>query len=152
MKTHIVIHHSISPDHPDLMNMEAIRKWHKEINGWSDIGYSHVLEEIGGHWEVLLGRIPWDTLAHCPQGGMNKIAYAICCVGNFDVEVPSVGMLAKLKTVCLALMKQDGIPVENVLGHWEAQAAGGVPIAERKSCPGRHFNMARFRESLALAA
>lgn len=151
MKQFITIHHSVSPDHPDLLNIEAIRNWHVKVNGWRDIGYSHVLEQIGGHWEVVLGRIPWDDLAHAPQMGMNKLSYAICCVGNFDVEVPSVGMMDKLKALVVALMKQDGIPLENVLGHWEVQAGGGVPIAERKSCPGKLLHMPDFRESIKYA-
>lgn len=147
-KTHIIIHMSASADHQTLMNLEAIRKFHIETNKWRDIGYSHVLEQIGGFWEVLLGRMPGETLAHCPQLNLNTVGYGVCVVGNYDLAPPPPEALAKLRGLVLGLMKQDEIPIENVLGHWEAQAAGGVPIAERKTCPGKLFDMDAFRASL----
>lgn len=151
MKTHIVIHHSFTADSVLFMNMEAIRKYHVEVNGWRDIGYSHVVEQIGGFWEVLLGRIPADELAHEPHLNLNRVGYGICVIGNYDDAAPPPEALAKLRLLVLELMRTDNIPVENVFGHREAQAAGGVPIAERKTCPGKLFDMDAFRASLKVA-
>jgi N-acetyl-anhydromuramyl-L-alanine amidase AmpD len=45
-------------------------------------------------------------------------------------------------------MKKYNIPRENVLGHREAQAIGGLPVEQRKTCPGKNFNMDAFRGAL----
>jgi hypothetical protein len=147
-KTHIIIHHSVSADNPVLLNLEAIRDWHVKVNGWRDIGYSHVIEQISNKWEVLYGRLPTNELAHEPCLSLNKVGYGICCIGNFDVTVPTPEMLSKLRLLCWELMRTDGINSANVWGHGEAQAAGGYPPEQRKTCPGKLFDLNAFRQSL----
>ena len=72
----------------------------------------------------------------------------ICLVGNYDKEVPAEASLKILRRLCRALMEEFEIMKENVIGHREAQVMGGVPGGERKSCPGKMFDMDAFRESL----
>ena len=43
---YIVIHHSLTKD-GTVADWEAIRRYHKEINGWSDIGYHYGIERVG---------------------------------------------------------------------------------------------------------
>ncbi len=148
MKSYIVIHHSVSADNPVLSNIGAIRDWHVKVNGWRDIGYHWVLEQMNGRWEVVMGRLPDEKGAHTKELDLNETGYGICVVGNYDVEVPTEGLLTALRRLCIYLMRKDHIPVYRVIGHWEAQAMGGVPVAERKTCPGRLFHMDKFRESL----
>jgi N-acetyl-anhydromuramyl-L-alanine amidase AmpD len=50
--------------------------------------------------------------------------------------------------VVKGLMNQYQIPKGNVIGHWEAQEYAGVPIEQRKTCPGTNFNMTAFRATL----
>lgn len=146
-KSFIVVHHSLTAD-GDTVSWSAIRDYHVKTNGWRDIGYHLGIEKINGRYEVLLGRIPDEVGAHCKDADMNSRGIGICCVGNFDEEVPSLELLTKLKEVCLWLMKTYKIYPDDIIGHREAQAMAGVPTDKRKSCPGRMFNMERLRDEL----
>jgi hypothetical protein len=171
MKTHIVIHHSASKDGAEY-NWGAIRKFHMawRHNGniitqeegialqlkddrtvvapWRDIGYHFGIEDVAGRLEILLGRMPEDSGAHCPELDMNRVGIGICCVGNFDAQVPTNELLSKLAILVKWLMERYSIPAKNVWGHREAQAAGGTPPEKRKSCPGTLFDMDRLRAML----
>ncbi len=171
MKTHIIIHHSATKDGAEV-NWGAIRKFHmawryngniitqeegialqlKEEKGvlapWRDIGYHFGIEDVAGHLEVLLGRMPEEDGAHTKELSMNQVGIGICLIGNFDVQVPTNGLLGKAASLTKWLMERYGIPAKNVWGHREAQAAGGLPPEKRKSCPGTHFDMDRFRAML----
>lgn len=154
MKTHIVVHHSATADSTTLPNVGAIREYHINTNKWRDIGYHWVLDRMGaaGRVEVVMGRLPDEDGAHAPELGMNRVGFGICCVGNYDVTAPPDDLLAALRRFCLYLMRTYNIPVENVIGHREVQAAGGVPLAGRKTCPGRLWDMDAFRASLKVGA
>lgn len=154
MKTHIVIHHSATADSSVLSNVGAIRDYHVNTNKWRDIGYHFILDRMGpaGRVEVVIGRLADEEGAHTLELGMNRVGLGICCVGNYDAVTPPEDLLAALRRLCRFLMGAHGIPAENVIGHREAQAAGGVPVAGRKSCPGRLFDMDAFRASLKVSA
>ena len=147
-KTHIVVHHSASADHPTFMNFQAIRDYHVKVNGWRDVGYNFVLDRINGRVEVLVGRTLTEDGAHTIEMSLNKVGIGICLIGDFDKEVPPSDSLELLARICRSLMDQFGIPPENVVGHWEAQAMGGVPVAKRKTCPGLKFNVDDFRKRI----
>lgn len=149
-KSFIVIHHSLTKD-GDTVSWGAIRDYHVKVNGWREIGYHLGLERIDGRYEVLLGRLPDEVGAHCKDGDMNSRGIGICCVGNFDEEVPSVELLTKLKEVCLWLMKTYRIYPDNVIGHKEAQGLSGISYERQKTCPGRMFPMERLRNELQAA-
>ena len=172
MKTHIVIHHSATPD-GRTFNTSAIRRYHTSfrIDGvsvpeadfrvrkaagdgvrfeepWRNIGYHYMIEEVDGGIEVIVGRWVPEVGAHCKEGGMNQVGVGICIVGNFDVEVPDVRVWTKARELVRFLMASHVILSKNVLGHREAQALAGVPVEQRKTCPGRLWNMERFRQEI----
>ena len=147
-KTHIIIHHSASSDHPTHVNFQAIRDYHVNINKWRDVGYNFVIDRINGRPEVFVGRMLTEDGAHTVELSLNKVGVGICLVGNFDQDQPSSDSLEIMARLCKSMMDQFAIPPENVLGHWEAQAMGGVPIAKRKTCPGLKFSMDDFRKRL----
>lgn len=151
MKTHIVIHHSQTADDKMLSNVGAIRKHHVEVNGWRAIGYNWLLDRMAGRVEVVMGRLPDEDGAHA-EPHFNRVGIGVCCVGNYDVVTPPEDLLLELRRLVTYLMRANNIPVENVIGHREAQAIDGKPMAERKSCPGRLFDMDAFRASLKVTA
>jgi hypothetical protein len=71
-KAHIVIHHSLTADGPELLSVGAIRSYH-----------------VG----QILGR-PWDESgAHTSQDHMNDIGLGVCIVGNYDKGPPDDKLL-----------------------------------------------------------
>jgi N-acetylmuramoyl-L-alanine amidase len=141
----IVIHHSLTKD-GDVVDWSAIRRYHKETNGWGDVGYHFGVERVNGEYHVLEGRSMMRQGAHVKN--FNNISLGICMVGNFDKEpVPVEQWNLTLKLV-KRLQWFLHIPSERVLGHWEAQAHMNVPENQRKSCPGLLCNMDSFREDL----
>lgn len=68
--------HCSASDHSAHDDIEVIRKWHTQTNGWSDIGYHYFIRKSG---RVEAGR----NLEHTPaaQGGHNRGTIAICLHG-----------------------------------------------------------------------
>lgn len=104
---------------------------------------------VNGIYQVQIGRPVDDDGAHCKDWEMNKKGIGICLVGNFDAEVPTLEALEMLEALVENLRMAHAIPIENVIGHREAQERAGLPPEQRKSCPGKLFNMERFRARLA---
>jgi len=137
MKTHIVIHHSLTED-SRTMSWNAIRKYHKNANGWRDIGYHFGIERIDRSYEILMGRMLTDTGAHCKEMGMNRVGIGVCFVGNYDYLEPSIDMVYEGAKLCACMCELFNIKVENIIGH--------SSLATYKSCPGKMFPLELLRK------
>ena len=136
---YIVLHHSFTAD-GQVADWRAIRKYHKEHNGWSDIGYHFGVEDIYGEYEVLVGRPLTRPGAHCKHKAMNLKGIGICFVGNYDDEkVPMPMILTCMNRIILPLCKIYDISWNGIIGHGEVS---GV----EKTCPGKQFDMDMVRE------
>ena len=159
---YIMLHHSLTPD-GETVSWGAIRRYHiswayqgviiseqqgkrlqaegKDVKEpWDDIGYHYGIELVGDHCEILTGRMLTETGAHCPQQNMNTNSVGICFVGNFDkAEPPAAQWDLGIKLV-KSLMAVLGIPAVSVHGHRE--------YAPYKSCPGKQFDLDKFRGAL----
>lgn len=134
---YIILHHSLTKD-GHTVSWGAIRRYHMVDMGWRDIGYHYGIEDVDGHMEILMGRLPGETGAHCP--GMNQRSIGICCVGNFDAAPPPDDQWQLCLNLTRALMALHEIPADRVLGHREAM--------ERRTCPGRFWDLKLFRSML----
>jgi N-acetylmuramoyl-L-alanine amidase len=131
---YIIIHHSATDDGPEF-SWGAIRRYHKETNGWRDIGYHAGVELVGTQPEMLLGRM-WDEVgAHCIGGGMNIQSLGVCLVGDYDKKDVPEDSLRQLVFLVRFMMRGFKIPIENVKKHSDY---------DPKSCPGIKFPWARF--------
>lgn len=147
-RTHVVVHHSLTKD-GNVVDWAAIKRYHVNVNHWSDIGYHFGIERVDADYKVLAGR-PLDTPgAHAKDGGFNVVSFGVCIVGNHDVETPANRAWWTAVFLIRRLCRQFNIPVSNVIGHWEAQAIAGLPAPLRKSCPGDKFSMDKFRKDLS---
>jgi len=135
--THIILHHSLTKD-GQVVNFNAIHRYHTYTLGWADIGYHIIIENQRGMVNAILGRMLDEIGAHCL--GMNTKSIGICMVGNFDVDPPPGEIWNKCLRVCRSFMKIYNIPKENVQGHRE--------YASYKSCPGDLFDLDKFRRNL----
>ena len=135
---YIIIHHSATID-SSAYSWDAIKKYHVEINKWSDIGYHGGIELVGEEYKLLAGRPLNMKGAHCKDGSMNDRALGFCFVGNYDIIEPTISMLIIASHQIKSWMDIFHIPVENIKGHRDYSI---------KSCPGSLFNLDLFREML----
>lgn len=140
---YIVIHHSKGPDHV-TRDFEAIRKYHIEVNGWLDIGYHFLLDEVNGSVEIISGRAPENVGAHAL--GFNDHSIGICMVGDFDIKPPPMKKVIKLVNLIRAVQATFEIKTAHVIGHRETYVLREQPI--EKTCPGRAFDMDDLREAI----
>jgi hypothetical protein len=143
MRTHIMIHHSLTSD-GFTVSWPAIRRFHVDTNQWLDIGYHYGLESVDDpgatkdSLEVLVGRTEDKFAAACPEGRMNELAIHICVVGNFDLAPPSDELLDVLARRCVrSLMARYALHAGCIVGHRDYNP--------KKSCPGKLFDLERLR-------
>lgn len=159
---YIILHHSLTED-SRTVSWQAIRRYHKswayrgkiitEAWGrelveqgfstkepWRDIGYHYGIELINDAYEILLGRMPNDSGAHCIERAMNHRSLGVCFIGNFDEVEPPVAQYQQGLHLVRWLMQEFGIPLTNVVGHRY--------FAGYKTCPGKRFSVDEFRRLL----
>ena len=134
---YIVVHHSATLDNSKL-SMDDIRHYHMQVNGWSEIGYHYVIEQVEDDVIMISARPLHLEGAHAP--GRNKDSIGVCLVGDFD-EAPPTSLLWRESVRRINdLMIAFNVPVERVLGHKEATLG--------RTCPGRFFNIEGLRKAL----
>lgn len=141
MKTHLVVHHSLTKD-SGTVSWDAIRRYHMEVRGWRAPAYHLGVEFIGDHYEMLVGRpLSWSASAAREQR-MNHLGIHVCFVGNYDERQPPAEMLAFALPHLAAICDLVGIQVdrEHVIGHRD--------VTPWKSCPGKMFDMDLFVQLL----
>ncbi len=146
----VIIHHSMTKD-GTVADWEAIRKYHKETNGWSDIGYHYGIERVGKGSLLQGGRPESQPGAHTKEMHMNSQSLGICVVGNFDLAPPGLEIMRFLAEICRRKVAEYGIPVNSILGHREVGAMAGFDWkkGQYKSCPGKYFSMDILRAMVA---
>ena len=132
----IIIHHAGVKDGPTV-EWGAIRKWHKEHNGWLDIGYHAGCELVGDHYEVLYGR-PWTMEgAHCV--GQNARSLGFCMVGDFSADAPPNLQLLAAASFLREWLRLYDIPRSEIYPH---------KYFNSTDCPGAAFNLEVLRALL----
>ena len=147
---HVLIHHSLTKD-GEVVDWKAIRRYHKEVKGWYDIGYHYGVERVGSGLALQIGRPESQEGAHCKEMHMNLKSLGICVVGNFDLAPPGLEVMRFLADICRRKVSEYGIPVNAVIGHREVGSMAGFDWrkGQYKSCPGKYFPMDTLRAILA---
>ena len=147
---YICVHHSLTKD-GTVADWEAIRRYHKEIQGWSDIGYHYGIERVGKGILLQIGRPESQPGAHTKEMHMNSKSLGICVVGNFDLAPPGLEIMRFLAEIVKRKVAGYGIPVNAVIGHREVGAMAGFDWrkGQYKSCPGKHFSMDILRSMIS---
>lgn len=104
--------------------IENIRRGHRG-RGWGDIGYHFIVDRSGRVWE---GRPLSYQGAHVKDHNEGNIG--IMCLGNFEVQTPSVAQLGGLNRYLSTLMVHYRVPIGRVRTHQEWA---------KTACPGRHL-------------
>ena len=94
---YIVIHCSDTPDDRDV-DMETIKQWHVEDNGWSDIGYHFVIKR------------------------KNSVSVGVCLVGRTEFDERQFSALRDTVQLLLRLY-----PDSKVVGHHDIDDSKTCP-------------------------
>lgn len=137
------VHHTWQPNASSFTGsnhkaiLEGIRRYHKDFNGWSDIGYHFLIFPDGA---ILVGR-PLDSTP-ASASGFNTGAIAVSCIGDYDTgkDKMTPQMLVALVYILTVLKKNHDLTVDDVLyHHW---------MNNGKSCPGSGFlNVGNTKEA-----
>lgn len=133
----IIIHHPAGIEYPvEQVHHDHYYRFDEETQQyWSGIGYNYYIEKNNGGI-VYEGR-GLHVGSHVP--GYNSISLGVCLEGDYSQETVDEGDWNILATFVSQLMEEYGVEVENVIGHGEAVSS---------ECPGLHFDMDAFRETL----
>jgi len=131
--TRITLHHSLTKD-SGTVSWNAIRMYHMQLLGWTQIGYHYGIELVGQHYEILMGRMMNEIGAHCK--GHNEGSIGICFIGNFDLSRPCPEQWELGVKLVKSLIDVLGIPPCRILGHCYYDS--------NKTCPGKYFDVINF--------
>lgn len=132
----IILHHSATADGPTV-SWGAIRRYHMVECAWGAIGYHYGIELVGDYYEVMIGRLPYEVGAHTK--GQNAISLGVCFVGNFDQEPVPDEQWQRGLWLCRSLISVFRIGRSAIFGHRDFA---------NKSCPGKFFDVDRFRSEI----
>ncbi|MDX1493539.1 MAG: peptidoglycan recognition family protein [Longimicrobiales bacterium] len=130
----IVLHHTVTSDGETLLDLEAIRRYHMEQRGWSDIGYHWVVEKVGGVYAAIMARPAYRTGSHTK--GRNTGSLGVALVGNWSRFPPPEAMLFRTAELCAVLCRMNGIPKTKIYRHSDFRPT---------LCPGK-IDVERIRE------
>ena len=110
----LIIHCSATKEGKDF-DVETIRDWHVNGNGWSDIGYHYIIKLDG---TIQEGRKENRIGAHAK--GNNRHSIGICYIGGLDSDLePKDTRTEKQKESLIKLLNElkDRYPKSTVYGH-----------------------------------
>ncbi len=89
--------------------LRAIFLFHREVNGWHDIGYNFAIDRFGRVWEARAGGID-EPVAGAQAGGYNFVSTGVAVLGSYSgtrISAPARRSLQRLLAWKLSL---HGIP------------------------------------------
>ena len=135
----IILHCSATED-TESKSWDAIRRYHIETNGWSDIGYHYGIERYLGNISYQRGRLPNVMGAHCRAAGRNRDSLGVCVVGKFDDRPPADDILIATYKLLSYLCFVFSIAPKDVYGHREFE--------DGKTCPGLKWDLDETRDNV----
>jgi hypothetical protein len=99
----------------------GIAHFHRDSNGWNDIGYNFVVDQYGQIFEARAGGVDQAVVGAQAQG-YNSVSTGIACLGSFEtVPFPEAGIEALAHLIGWKL-SLHGVPIE---GQVTVASAGG---------------------------
>ena len=107
------VHHTENPNGYSAGQVPAMLRaiflFHREVNGWHDIGYNFAIDRFGRVWEARAGGID-EPVAGAQAGGYNFVSTGVAVLGSFSgtrISAPARRSLQRLLAWKLSL---HGIP------------------------------------------
>jgi hypothetical protein len=100
----------------------GIARYHRDSNGWNDIGYNFLVDRYGQIFEGRAGGIDQPVVGAQAQG-YNAVSTGIACLGTFGSEPFTSAGMRSLDRVIGWKLSLHGVPVR---GEVTAVSAGGA--------------------------
>lgn len=136
---YLILHHSLTKD-SETVSWDAIRRYHVQELEMIEIGYQFGVELVNRRHEIFVGRMMNEIGAHTKQNNMNFKSLGILFIGNFDLYPPPKEQWYLGLKLVSSLMDIFEISKDKVFGHNH--------FAKYKTCPGKLFDVKKFRELL----
>lgn len=153
---YIILHHSATADRRLYNDWENIRNYHINNLGWNDVGYHYGIERDQGSVVIRSGRdlktqgahsgLANTKIARNSRNMFNDFGIGICLIGNFNLDYPEDNIWKESLKLTRKLMNIFNIHTDRVLGHRETYKY--FQVNQLKNCPGKYFNLERFRKEL----
>jgi hypothetical protein len=89
--------------------LRAIFLFHREFNGWNDIGYNFVLDRFGRIWEARAGGID-EPVVGAQAGGYNLVSSGVAVLGSYSGTPISPAARAALQQLLAWKLALHGTP------------------------------------------
>ncbi len=142
--TSVHLHHTWRPNHAQWRGrstVEAIRRYHVETLGWSDIAQHLTIGPDGTIWTGRsLDQAPASVSGH--NGTDSDGPFMIEMVGDFDIDKDTLRdpQAKSVHQVVAAICAAFGIDVSSVRFHSE--------FASTRTCPGASLDVTQFRNAV----
>jgi len=163
------VHHTVStnaygPDESAGVVL-AICRFHRNGNGWSDIGYNFLVDRYGRIFEGRAGGVDQAVIGAQAQG-FNASSTGVAALGTFSASAPPDAQVSAIATLLAWKLPRHGapttgtVPVRSEGGSTSRYARGRTVTLQRISghrdtgeteCPGRtlYDRLGRIRELAA---
>lgn len=150
---YVILHHSLTFD-GKTVDWTAIRKYHKEVLGFDDVGYHYGIEFVGENALIQVGRPEGMEGAHTRELHMNRRSIGICVTGNYDLAPPKLPILCLLSSLVRRICTDYTIPADRIIGHrdvgmmagFDWRTKGSTGVRRYKTCPGVYFPLQTVRD------
>ena len=132
--------------------VQAICLFHRNVNGWNDIGYNFLVDRFGQVFEGRKGGID-EPIVGAQAGGYNLASTGVGVLGNFISAAPSAAAMAAVEHLLAWKLSLHGVPAEGEIdvvvnpagaryskypagAHVPLQRISGHRDADSTDCPG----------------
>ncbi|HWT95401.1 MAG TPA: N-acetylmuramoyl-L-alanine amidase [Solirubrobacteraceae bacterium] len=112
------VHHTVNAndytaaDSADMVL--AIARYHRDHNGWDDLGYNFLVDRFGQVFEGRAGGMDQAVIGAQAQG-FNHVSTSVACLGTFGAEALPPAALEAVARVLAWKLAVHGVPVEGTV-------------------------------------
>jgi N-acetylmuramoyl-L-alanine amidase len=126
-----IVHHTeslslYSPRQSAAMVL-AICLFHRDGNGWNDIGYDLLVDRFGTVFEGRRGGVEQPVIG-AQAGGWNGVSTGVAMIGSYSVSPPPAAALRSLERVLAWKLSLAGVPAS---GSVQERSTGEDPLDNR---------------------
>src|SRR3712207_3426080 len=100
----------------------GIARYHRDSNGWNDVGYNFLVDKYGQVFEGRAGGVDQPVIGAQAQG-YNSVSTGIACLGDFNTIAQSPAALEAIARLLAWKLPLHGTPVAGAV---TVTSAGGA--------------------------